>query len=397
MKAENKNILYVIPTLNYGGAEIQTIHQLNYLTSNGNNNVFLLVLSNHLAAIEKLDMPAERITICHQSSILTLSSFSNGSVSCLVRETYSTIKERNISHIISILPLSHFVCRLAKMRLIPQLKRPKLYTYYRALDFRDLKNVSFRFKLFNCLNSQLAFLLDNGSIFISEACRNNISKHFFTRHPFTISNSIPYKKVDSQAAEKYFAAYNNLKASFKVLFPGRFFKTKGHSFFFEVMKEFIEVNGISEKSIQIICAGYGTEYEEKKIKDEASPISKYVLFTGRVDNDLMLSMMAFCDLIVIPSLDEGFGNVAIEGLMQKAVVLSSDAGGLKDIIEDGVSGFQFKAGDKSELLKKLDYIILKRADKKLCKSKIFDRYTKRYTIQRYFKNFNEQLDLNLQI
>ena len=45
-KIGNKKFLYVLPTLEIGGAELQTINQLNYFQENNVNNFSLAILSD---------------------------------------------------------------------------------------------------------------------------------------------------------------------------------------------------------------------------------------------------------------------------------------------------------------------------------------------------------------
>ncbi len=50
-----------------------------------------------------------------------------------------------------------------------------------------------------------------------------------------------------------------------------------------------------------------------------------------------------------PSLWENFPNVCLEAMSLGAAVVGSDAGGMSEIIEDGISGILFRAGDASSL------------------------------------------------
>ena len=77
-----------------------------------------------------------------------------------------------------------------------------------------------------------------------------------------------------------------------------------------------------------------------------------VVFTGlRPD---ILNVIAALDVLVVPSRvikkprgisTEGFGRVAIEAMALGVPVVSSDAGGLKEIVRDGVSGIVVASDD----------------------------------------------------
>lgn len=62
------------------------------------------------------------------------------------------------------------------------------------------------------------------------------------------------------------------------------------------------------------------------------------------DRYQLLSVYASCDLIALPSFYDGLPNVALEAAALGIPLLTSDAGGLADLV-DGEIGFRFPAGD----------------------------------------------------
>jgi glycosyltransferase involved in cell wall biosynthesis len=76
-----------------------------------------------------------------------------------------------------------------------------------------------------------------------------------------------------------------------------------------------------------------------------------VRFTGwRRD---ALAILANMDVLVHPSLAEGFGRAVLEAMAMGLPVCVSRVGGLRELVEDGVNGFSFDAGDVSGLREKL--------------------------------------------
>lgn len=65
-----------------------------------------------------------------------------------------------------------------------------------------------------------------------------------------------------------------------------------------------------------------------------------------VDRLELLPWYAACDLIAVPSLYDGMPNVVLEAGALGVPVLASDAGGLADLLLDGVSALVFAAGDR---------------------------------------------------
>jgi glycosyltransferase involved in cell wall biosynthesis len=62
------------------------------------------------------------------------------------------------------------------------------------------------------------------------------------------------------------------------------------------------------------------------------------------------------DVLLVPSLWEGFGMVAAEAMSAGRLVVASAAGGLKEIVEEGGTGFLFKKSDQKSFQNTLNYI-----------------------------------------
>ena len=59
------------------------------------------------------------------------------------------------------------------------------------------------------------------------------------------------------------------------------------------------------------------------------------------------------DCLILPSVQEGISNVVLESMAIGLPIISSDCGGMKEIINDGRNGFYFPARDSIALEKLL--------------------------------------------
>lgn len=88
-----------------------------------------------------------------------------------------------------------------------------------------------------------------------------------------------------------------------------------------------------------------------RLSDSLGDGWKHVPFRKRDD---LPPYYAAADVVFIPSLYDGMPNVLLEALALGRVVVASDAGAMPDVIEPGVSGFLFRAGDVSDAAAALD-------------------------------------------
>ena len=73
---------------------------------------------------------------------------------------------------------------------------------------------------------------------------------------------------------------------------------------------------------------------------EAKDIWSQIIFTGRIEKEVLYELYHIADIGIMSSLHEEFGFVAIEMMMNQLPVIVSDTGGLSEIVEDGISGLK---------------------------------------------------------
>ncbi len=78
-------------------------------------------------------------------------------------------------------------------------------------------------------------------------------------------------------------------------------------------------------------------------------MERHVYFAGFVPDDDLLKIYQVIDIACFPSLYEPFGIVALEGMAAHVPVVVSDAGGLPEVVENGVTGVTTYAGNPNSL------------------------------------------------
>jgi len=132
-----------------------------------------------------------------------------------------------------------------------------------------------------------------------------------------------------------------------VLYVGRIALSKGLRFlidaFYTVVKEIPEA--------KLVIVGSGAREEEAILKAQVtlSNMNSSVIFTGRVNAEELPMIYASSDLVVLPSLVEGFGLVLLEAMAESKPVVTTNVGPTTEIISDGVEGVLVPSADTRAL------------------------------------------------
>ena len=120
----------------------------------------------------------------------------------------------------------------------------------------------------------------------------------------------------------------------------------------DVLVEAVELLD-DERAVLEVHGDFRPETDEfqARLRDRAGP---RVRFRGRFDNNRLAEIYRDLDVLVVPSV--WFENSPItihEAFLLRTPVVTSDIGGMAELVEDGVSGLHFTAGDAHSLAKAL--------------------------------------------
>ena len=101
--------------------------------------------------------------------------------------------------------------------------------------------------------------------------------------------------------------------------------------------------------LRLVLAGDGFERPELVRLAERLGIAERVTFLGWVANASLPPYYRAAAVSVIPSLEEGFGIPAAEAMGCETPVVATDAGGLPEVVEHGVTGLVVPRGDATAL------------------------------------------------
>jgi glycosyltransferase involved in cell wall biosynthesis len=343
-------MLFLLPNLNFGGAETQTVEQVNHLHGLG-HPVFLAVLDGgKLALLDKVALPPERVFLLKKSGLTPFRLARLPKLAACAAPLADFVWANDIQKIVANLPSGHLLARLVKRKLGE--KTPvQIFHYHHSTEFsaggRGLSQT-----IFNGLNRWLGSQWDDGHIYISEAVRVDYEAHVRVKNGCVIHNAVALKEADAAFAQK-FLREKSLDFQRLIVVPGRVHEVKGQMFLLDALAPMLQMEAWRSKKIALVFAGGGPAEAQVRAKIASLGLAGQCLTTGYLPNEQLLSFVQLAELVLIPSLVEGFGNVALEGLMLGKTMLASDAGGLPEIIRNGENGWLFRVGDAADLREKL--------------------------------------------
>jgi N-acetyl-alpha-D-glucosaminyl L-malate synthase BshA len=94
---------------------------------------------------------------------------------------------------------------------------------------------------------------------------------------------------------------------------------------------------------KLLMVGDGPERHAAEEQARALGIEEDIRFLGKQEQ--MEDILAVSDMFLLPSEYESFGLAALEAMAARAVVISTNAGGLSEINIQGITGFMANVGD----------------------------------------------------
>jgi len=149
-----------------------------------------------------------------------------------------------------------------------------------------------------------------------------------------------------------------------LLYVGRLSEKKGVTYLVDAMPAVLR----RHPDAQLLIIGRGEL--ENKLREQVKILSMdaQVYFTGSVPNTELPAYYATADIFIGPSIEttdgdtEGFGLTFVEASMSGCLVIGAKIGGIRDIIEHGVSGFLVPEKDSQAIADCITHILENRME-----------------------------------
>jgi glycogen(starch) synthase len=136
-----------------------------------------------------------------------------------------------------------------------------------------------------------------------------------------------------------------------VLLVGRLVYEKGFHVALDALAKVVRRLG----RVRFVVAGTGTAEAELKRQARRLGLTRHGTFLGWVGDDMLHALYQMAEIVIVPSIYEPFGLVALEAMASGCLCVVADTGGLREVVpDDGTVGLRFSARDSGALCEVLE-------------------------------------------
>ncbi len=170
------------------------------------------------------------------------------------------------------------------------------------------------------------------------------------------------------------------RSKVNLVIVGRLEKTKGHVYAIRALKQIVE----KHPNVLLTLVGVGSYEQEIRKEVHSLELDAFVDFKGYMPNGI--EFMHAADIVLVPSVREGFGIVVLEAFSQQKPILVFDVPAVNEIVVDTFSGYIIPAFSVDKFAKKLDDLINSPALRAELGSNGFDTWKKHYALDKMLNN-----------
>lgn len=167
-----------------------------------------------------------------------------------------------------------------------------------------------------------------------------------------INNGVDISRFNSEASGDEIRERYNIGSRPVILYAGRLRILKGIYYLIFAMREVCR-----QSDALLLIAGAGEVKDDIRSLIQEFGLERNIVIAGEFQNKEIPKFYAAADIVVVPSIYEGFSLTALEAMASAKPVIVSDGCGVSDSIVSGKNGFIFEAGNVEKLIEKITLLL----------------------------------------
>ncbi len=208
-----------------------------------------------------------------------------------------------------------------------------------------------------------------------------------------VLNSVDERRFSPQADGSSFRSRLGLGQEPTVLYVGRFARSKGVEYLVEAFQAVVK----KIPDAKLVLVGSGTTETEKSLETLVHDLglSSSIIRAGKVGDEDLPRVYASSDVLVLPSLVEGFGLVLLEAMSVGKPVISTSVGPTPELISDSEEGILVPRGDSNALATAILTVLEDKSLAKKMGEKGRQRVLKSFTFERWSEQMTQLYESQL--
>jgi PEP-CTERM/exosortase A-associated glycosyltransferase len=231
-----------------------------------------------------------------------------------------------------------------------------------AVDHGTTRQGSLRYRMTRFLETQLLKRADAVSTICQGLRDEIIGRGIREEHVTVIPNAVDIQSFsEPRSKDMQLANALGLIDSIVLGFIGSFYRYEGIDLLIEALPHIIP----EHPNVKVLLVGGGPHEPELRKATASARLDPYIVFTGRVKHADVNRYYDLVDIFVYPRRRKRLTEFVtplkpLEAMASRTVVLASDVGGHKELINDGETGYLFPADDATALADRLMAILAAR-------------------------------------
>ena len=233
-----------------------------------------------------------------------------------------------------------------------------------AVDHGTSREWGLRYRLTRALESYV-FRSADAIVTICEGLKEEIISRGLSREKITvIPNAVDTARFQyDQKKNEALESSLGLEGKSVLGFIGSFYAYEGLTLLLESLGKIVPENN----DVRLLLVGGGPQEDELAKLVKKLQISEYVIFVGRVPHKDVADYYALIDILVYARTNMRLTDLVtplkpLEAMAQGKLVLASDVGGHKELIQNGYNGVLFEAGNSDDLVRSVSNMLNNRED-----------------------------------